>query len=285
VIIINLKGGLGNQMFQYAFGRAISNRFGLELKLDGNYYFSENNKKSELQREYLLDKFNIAANLASIKEARRVNPIWKKILRKIKCKVFGPSNAFIYSEREYNEKDNRYYVGFWQNEKYFKDISGTIRNDFALKEKMSDVSASYLDKITGDSASVSIHVRRTDILDPKNLYGGICDMDYYKNAIALIKKKAAAPTFFVFSDDIEWCKKNLKFSDPVHFVSNSETKDYEELILMSKCKHNIIANSSFSWWGAWLNENHDKIVIAPKKWLNIPEKEYEDVLPENWTKI
>ena len=132
---------------------------------------------------------------------------------------------------------------------------------------------------------ISLHVRRTDILDPKNPYGGICDIDYYKQAESLIKQKVGIPSFFVFSDDIAWCKNNLNFINPIYFVSNPKIPDYEELILMSSCKHNVIANSSFSWWAAWLNRNPEKIIIAPKKWIKRNEKIHKDTVPSEWIRI
>lgn len=284
MIIVNLSGGLGNQLFQYAFGRMVASKYNHELKLDGNYYFSEVCKKSEVPRSYLLDKFNIKANLASIQEVNKINPLWKKIIRKIKYKINISSNPSIYSGKEFNEKDNQYYIGFWQNEKYFKTISSLIKKEITLKERMSLVSEDFSNKIDSNN-SVSIHVRRTDILNPENIYNGICDINYYHKAISLIKEKVNNPVFFVFSDDIEWCKNNLKFIDNTIFVSNSETKDFEELILMSKCKHNIIANSSFSWWGAWLNENQNKIVIAPSKWVLRGETNFKDIIPSSWMRV
>jgi hypothetical protein len=204
----------------------------------------------------------------------------------VKFKIFGRPNAFSYNKKEIVNKDNKYYVGFWQNEKYFQEISDVIRKNFTLKKKTSIVFNNNLQKVNGSQNSISIHVRRTDILDPKNKYGGICDLEYYNKAIKyLVDKIDSNITLFIFSDDIEWCKENLKFPFPMTFVSSPEIPDYEELILMSKCKHNIIANSSFSWWGAWLNQNRDKIVVGPKKWVRMSEKNFKDIVPESWHRI
>ena len=285
MIIINLSGGLGNQLFQYAFGRTIADKFGLELKLDGNYYFSNACKESDVPRPYLLDRFNIRASLASVREVRKINPVWKKAIRKIKYKLNGSSNAFEYNEKEFNNKDNRYYVGFWQNEKYFKDISGDIRKDLTLKEKMGGASACFFNRIAGDSASVSIHIRRTDILDPKNLYGGICDIGYYERAIELVGEKVKNPSFFVFSDDIEWVRSNLSVAFPCIYVDHNRGADsYIDMQLMSLCRHNIIANSSFSWWGAWLNLNEEKLVVAPRKWFRNNYND-SDLIPTDWVRL
>lgn len=285
MIIVNLSGGLGNQMFQYAFGKAIEIKYGFKLKLDANYYFSRQCIESEVPRKYLLDKFNIKTELASLKEVKKLNPIYKKIIRKIKLRLFGPSNAFAYIENEIKNNDNQYYIGFWQNEKYFIDIRQILINEFTLSSRSTKIFDDFLNQINQNTNSVSVHIRRTDILNPKNPYREICDKKYFDKSMEIMKGKIDNPTFFIFSDDIEWCKENIKNNGNTIFVSNDETKDYEELILMSKCKHNIIANSSFSWWGAWLNTNPEKIIIGPKKWLDIPEKEYADVLPNNWIKI
>jgi len=135
--------------------------------------------------------------------------------------------------------------------------------------------------------SVSLHIRRGDYLTMQKAIDtiGVCPLDYYDKAIREITRKIKNPTFFIFSDDINWVKENLKTNSPTIFVSGGKLKDYEELILMSKCKHNIIANSSFSWWGAWLNNNPNKIVIAPKKWFKDTSKNTRDLIPESWLKL
>lgn len=131
-----------------------------------------------------------------------------------------------------------------------------------------------------------MHIRRGDyVANPKiAAYHGVCGMNYYQKAVQIIKEKITNPTFFIFSDDINWAKENFK-GDEYYFVSNKEIKETEDLILMSLCKHNIIANSSFSWWGAWLNKNHEKTVIAPRHWLNIKKDIAGKVLPDSWIKI
>jgi len=275
MIIIQLKGGLGNQMFQYAMGRRVAHANNTDLKLDISWF--NNIGVNYTPRKYSLQPFNIIENFASINEIKalkrgRIHNLTKRILTK---------------ERFSN---NVYLSGYWQNEKYFKDIEDIIRKEFTLKKPIRN---KYIDLINHTN-SVSLHIRRGDyVINPeyrKTL--GACPLSYYHKAIRNILNFVTHPHFFIFSDDIKWAKNNLKFKHPVTFVSNKEqyllkntNTDYEDLILMSKCKHNIIANSSFSWWGAWLNSNPDKIVIAPKKWFNDLSLTNKDLIPELWMKI
>jgi hypothetical protein len=161
-----------------------------------------------------------------------------------------------------------------------------VRKEFTLKEPLSAISQEYTNKILDTKNAVSIHIRRGDYVlnTSTNKHHGVCNLDYYEAAVEYIREKIESLTFFIFSDDIAWVKENLKLDNAV-FVSSPEIKDYEELILMSKCKHNIIANSSFSWWGAWLNQNPDKIVIAPRQWTTKKTADELDILPKSWIQI
>jgi hypothetical protein len=174
--------------------------------------------------------------------------------------------------------------GFWQNEKYFSDIDEIIRQDFTLKNELS-IPALEIDKKIAETESVSIHFRYGDYLFNKKTgkLFGVPDFDYYQTAINKIKSKINNPVFFIFSDDIGLVKKKLQADPFLYFVSQPGLKDFEELILMSRCKHNIVANSSFSWWGGWLNNNPNKIVIAPKIWFR--KIKMKDIIPEGWIKI
>jgi hypothetical protein len=175
-----------------------------------------------------------------------------------------------------------YLDGYWQNELYFKDIEKTIRSDFQFVRPIDERNKNIAELIK-NSNSVSIHIRRGDYIN-NQLYSGICTEDYYQKAIRFINAKLKNKTFFVFSDDIQWCKSHFN-SDNFHFVQGNEgTNSYKDMQLMSYCKHNIIANSSFSWWGAWLNNNLGKIVIAPERWLNVGYST-KDLIPEEWIKI
>ncbi len=294
MLVMNIKGGLGNQLFQYAAGRALAlrrddDKKGINsIKLDITGY-GENNGIDTI-RHYALSPFNINAEIASADEIKKLKyPLGRisKVLRFIKIKILRQFNTGFNSSI-YNSKKPLYLDGFFQTEKYFIDKEDEIRKDLTLKDPLSPRAVEILAKINSCPNSISLHIRRGDYVSDKNTNQnhGTCDMDYYKKAIEYINSKIGNDMqVFIFSDDIEWAKENLKFDYPTIFVSSPEIPDYEELILMSKCKHNIIANSSFSWWGAWLNQNHDKIVIAPKKWVLKNENNFKDIIPEKWHKI
>lgn len=280
MIVVKLKGGLGNQMFQYAFGRSLALRRGVVLRLDINQF--ENAVPGETPRTFKLDRFNIQAEIVSgVKDKKEI--VWRLInkLGQLMCKDFHLRFHPIFLKIKFD-----YFIGFFQSFKYFMDSADELRRDFKLKEPLSTEAAAVLKQIrTGQS--VSIHIRRGDYVSNQINYKGfgVCSLDYYQGAISMIKEKMAEPHFFIFSDDIEWTKKNLKIDGPAVYISSYNFEETVELKLMSQCKHNIIANSSFSWWGAWLNENPQKIVIAPQKWTNISKFDTIDLIPIEWIKL
>lgn len=282
MIIIKLYGGLGNQMFQYATGRRLSIKNNTELKID-NTDFQPNN-----YRAYGLNFFNIKENIASQKEINKINNNWQKLLNK-----FRPANKqtiiknfnYNYNKNILGLRNNKYLDGHWQSEKYFLDIKNIILKDFTLKNPLSS-KAQEIKKQIAEKKSISIHVRRGDYINsPKfsKIYHSI-DLKYYNQAIKKISKQLENPAFFIFSDNSEWAKKNLSLTYPTIHVSQMQLPAHEELLLMSKCQHNIIANSSFSWWGAWLNQNQNKIVIGPKKWFKFCDDD-RGIMPKNWIKL
>lgn len=291
MIITKLQGGLGNQMFQYAVGKFLAEKNNAELKLDISNFGQEDKKTTP--RKFELKNFNINTKIATREEIKYFKKYKKSNIRFFRFlynKIFADDSIYISQKSYYFDpeilklKDNIYLNGEWQSEKYFKNIRNILTQEFTPKIK-SYTYEKYIEKIQSTD-SISIHIRRGDYLNKKLLENyGICSLDYYNKAIKLIIEKISNPTFFIFSDDIEWVKENLKIDFPTIFVSNGEIKDYEELILMSKCKHNIIANSSFSWWGAWLNQNPNKIVIAPKNWFKNESWAPKDLIPENWLRI
>jgi len=282
MIIVKLKGGLGNQLFQYAFGRLLSIKRNTSVKFD-----ILSIDKRDIHRDFKLDRFNTKIELASLEEIKKseysfgfISKIWMWTKRKI-LRIYNIG----YSEKIVNSRE-KYYDGYWQSYKYLEPIRKELLREISLKESINKKYSEFISKING-SNSVSIHIRRGDYVnDPKTKKTHITfGLEYYEEAIKIIKDKIKDPVFFVFSDDISWVKENLKINYPIIFVSDPEIKDYEELIIMSVCKHNIIANSSFSFWGAWLNQNQGKTVIAPKKWSNLYQKEYKNICPENWVRI
>ncbi len=274
-------------MFQYAFGRRIATKNKTPLKLDLSWY--DLDPGEDTQRQMSLDAFKIKAKTASEKEIRlyrdnkmfrlinKFRPYYKKSLIKDRRKF--DSNLLKTGKRAY-------LVGDWQSEKYFQDIRDTLLSEFTLKDPWSQTAKSVSKKIT-NSNSISLHVRRADYVDnPKyqKIYEELSP-EYYDKALEILAKNNTDIEIFVFSDDITWAKNNLSFPHPATYVTGEELTDPEEIMLMSLCKHNIIANSSFSWWGAWLNKNPDKLVLAPNKWFKNPNRSTCDIIPDSWIKI
>ena len=286
MIIVKLKGGLGNQLFQYACAKHLAEQNNDVLKLDLGWYRG-GVAVGDTARTYGLDKFAISAQGASEDEIRSVGgrpSALKRLIKKVVGKL-RPINSYLFDQSVLGQKENVHLEGFFQSERYFKEIESIIRNEFQLKGEMGDAARVVLQDIEQTNA-VAIHVRRGDYVNNKNAnaFHGVCSQEYYHQAIELIAKRIDSPKYFVFSDDIEWVKDHIEIPNAV-FVSQKDIADYEELILMSKCKHNIIANSSFSWWGAWLNAKPNKIVIAPKQWVSDARVNTADAVPESWIRI
>lgn len=292
MIIVKLSGGLGNQMFQYAFGRYLSELLDTELKLYIDEIY-ENGKATK--RIYGLGAFNIKENFVTDKELKLLriktnsfrNKIQRWTLKKIKFlnTSYVIEKSFEFNQLKFKSGKDYFLEGYWQSEKYFKSIENIIKEEFQLKYHNEEI-IELIGKIKLQEESVSIHIRRGDyVTNPITAkYHGVCDSSYYKKAISIFENKIKNPYFYVFSDDIDWAKKNLPVEINAAYISELNFKDYVELQLMSLCKHNIIANSSFSWWGAWLNSNMNKIVIAPNKWFNTSINTI-DLIPSTWNRI
>lgn len=295
MIIVKIQGGLGNQMFQYSLYRAF-----LEKKKDAkmdirNYNISDFHYGYELNRI-----FNIRQNLASNKECKKLsgdkydrltlflkrvskfNVVRQKKTHIIQNSIIEDGNSFSFFKEIFN-MDNVYLDGFWQNENYFKDISNIISNDFTFKGPLDNANGMFAELIKSTD-SVSIHVRRGDYLQHSH-FSEAFDTSYYFKAIQYIESKIQKPTYFVFSDDIEWCIKNLVLENVYYIDFNVGMSSYNDMYLMSICKHNIIANSTFSWWGAWLNQNIKKIVISPIRWAVDYSEIYGSIIPCSWIRI
>ena len=285
MIIVKLNGGLGNQLFQYSLGRKLSLKNNDVFKLDLSDFTADN------PRSYSLGEFNIIENFASDEDINKIKKsgVWKLV---DKLKPYCKRSAIKYKGYDFDPNilklsGNFYLDGYWQSEKYFQDIKNIIRKEVTLKNPIENKYADLISQIKNTN-SVSIHIRRGDYITNKKFSKvyNLLDEKYYQKAVKFIAEKISDPHFFIFSDNINWVKQNLNIPYLKTFVSgDNETKDYEELILMSLCQHNIIANSSFSWWGAWLNKNADKIVISPDKWFNDKIGNAKDLIPENWIKL
>ncbi len=289
MIITKLIGGLGNQMFQYAAGKSLAIKKGVELKVD----LSHLNKDAQgvyTQRTYELNVFNLKVAEATPEEISDFENLnsskWKRLLQRNMPNMFAKT-YFSESGNKYHPAFETlpkqvYLDGFWQSEKYFQAIRNILLKGFELKNEQSK-NVQLLNAKIKSGNSVSLHVRRGDYvnLPSANNFHGLCSMDYYQAAEKLLQEKIGDCDFFVFSDDIEWCKENLKLNSRMHFIEHNEPACID-MYLMRTCKHNIIANSSFSWWGAWLNENANKLVISPEYWFKTIKSIDIDILPANW---
>jgi len=291
MVIAQLLGGLGNQMFQYAAARSLALRNGGCLSLDADAFLTYHLHNFELTRV-----FGCQSNSATDSDFKKVLgwrslPYVRKMLSytqfaSLRGEAYVVEPHFQYWQGIASVPDDCYLVGYWQSEKYFKEYESAIRKDFEFKEPLDDINAELANHIRHCS-SVSLHIRRGDYVAnaTTNHVHGTCSLDYYQRAIAMISEKEPSPEFFVFSDDIAWVKEHLHLEFPVTYIAHNSGEDsYRDMQLMSLCQHNIIANSSFSWWGAWLNEHEDKIVIAPKQWFAI-DRETEDLIPEQWVRL
>lgn len=286
-IIVNLKGGLGNQLFQYALGRKLAITSGSELKLDISG-LDRANKVGDIYRPFALDAFSIKTPIATAEEIEKQKypyGILSKLERRFRFKVLRQQH--IGWEPGFLKKTgNMYLDGYFQSPKYFDDIREELLEELTPTKPFGQAAAKALGQIES-CESVSIHIRRGDYISNAKVKAsyGTCSLDYYRRATEEIKERVADPRWFVFSDDIAWAKSHLTLSGEIGYVSGDGITDAEELMLMAACKHNIIANSSFSWWGAWLNRNPSKVVVAPTPWFDTGKDYHRDLIPTVWLRI
>lgn len=290
MIIVKLQGGLGNQLFQYAACRQLAVKTGRPLFFDTSLL--EQTKGSDTKRKFELDAFNINAGIAdnAILERFRKTASTKNRLKRL----FPFLSTGVYNEPHFHFdplfmkiKGSAVVTGYFQSEKYFKPVEDTIRKELVLKLPVSSATAAIQKQLSAGT-SVSIHIRRGDYVHNKETEKahGSCGIDYYQKAVSIIASKAGNLQLFVFSDDMDWVKNNFYSTHPITFIDHNDAAHaHEDLYLMSRCRHNIIANSSFSWWGAWLNNNASKIVVAPSKWFNELAADTKDLLPAEWITV
>ncbi|MDR3606939.1 MAG: alpha-1,2-fucosyltransferase [Oligoflexia bacterium] len=281
MVIVKLVGGLGNQLFQYAFGRALSIRQRSTLFLDCTAF------ETYKVHDYALDHFNIQAESATQEQIKKLTKPASQFFFFNRTPKIYKEPHFHYSEKHLQIKGSIYLEGYWQSEKYFEGIAEQLREDLRIISQPDENNEGALKKIR-ETNSVSIHIRRGDYVSnaAATQVHGILDLDYYRKSIDFIYGKFSSPSFFVFSDDPEWVRNNLKIEGNATYVNhNPPQKGYEDLRLMSSCKHHIIANSTFSWWGAWLNPLRSKTVIAPRNWFRTNDLDPEDLIPINWIRL
>ncbi|MFL9879114.1 alpha-1,2-fucosyltransferase [Herbaspirillum rhizosphaerae] len=286
MIVTRLIGGLGNQMFQYAAGRALAQRLGVDLYIDRRAF--ENYETHAFGLQHFAAKLLDAAprDLPGMQRESRLNR-WLRRFSGGAMRVVTES-AFTFDPAVLALPDGIYIDGYWQSEQYFADVIQTIRDDFRIATPPSPENQAWLKKI--DSVlSVSLHVRRGDYVSNASASAvhGTCDLDYYRRSVSkLVEQAGKEIELFVFSDDPGWVAENLQLPHPTHFVRhNNADTNYEDLRLMSACRHHIIANSTFSWWGAWLDSRSDSIVVAPRQWFRGDKPDARDLVPERWIRL
>lgn len=292
MIVTRLIGGLGNQMFQYAVARALADRIGSEVALDVSGFANYS------VHRYGLDDMRVRARVrgdvtpAEVKEpgplARKAQALWRRISTSV------PAAVPTYRERSFGfdpgvleQRAPVVLEGYWQSEKYFRDLGDAIRRDFTPVAEPDAANRAMLDRIQGTCA-VSLHVRRGDyVTNPQAAaFHGSCSPEYYRQAVDRIADRAGPLTLFVFSDDQDWVRANMHFAHPsVHVDCNPAARGVWDMHLMKNCRHHVVANSSFSWWGAWLNPWPGKMVVAPGRWFTDASIDTSDLIPSAWIRI
>ena len=284
MIYIRIRGGLGNQLFQYSAARSLADYLGVPLGLDVREF--DTNSPYQMSLNY----FNIRANLnppdlIKHKKKNKFGYIFEKIIGNHK-KIYKEP-FLMFDKNLFSKVDGSYLKGYFQTEKYFINNKKNIVKDLSLINKP-DISNGSILKEIQQTNSISLHIRRGDYISNPTYSSthGVCDLSYYYKAVDyFIKRLGQDIKVFAFSDDPDWVCENLKLPVNIKFINNNSFNySHEDLRLMFNCKHNIIANSSFSWWGAWLNQNSNKIVISPKKWYADKKMHNPDIVPDKWLK-
>lgn len=311
-VVIRLGGGLGNQLFQYAFGRRMALANDARLVLDAAGYRTIQRPDPMLGIRALgLEHFNIQATLATqplpawgseaplperpwlkrkyVKWTRKLRAAWESRTPYFRRKLVREpqSRHFTFDPRVYNRavRGTVVFEGYWQTEKYFLDVESLVRAELTVREPMDAENAHMADQIRS-SPSISVHVRHGDNASGVETGMGILPRAFYEGAIREMRQIVHIPRFFVFSDDIGWAKDMLDLGeDAVFACHNPDSRNYDDLRLMSLCKHHICANSTFSWWGAWLGKKEGQVVYAPRRyWLNV-DRSNPDLYPPSWRLI
>lgn len=297
-VIISLSGGLGNQLFQYAMGRALSLRNGLPLVLDLTWFDYVKNLDSSVAtlRKYALEPFELNVITQS---SGLLKPKIPKFLRRIVSRLqrYIPhiqKNHKVYTERGFAFDEGAYSLqnpvrldGYWQSPRYFEDCADLIRSELGKPRSVSVATKEMLERIRGVDA-ICLHIRRGDYISNKSAASmhGLCGLEYYLTGLEQVCDGLVNPHCFIFSDDPIWVKENMQLSVPMTIVDiNGPDAAHEDLWLMSACKRFVIANSSLSWWGAWLSEHMDKVIVAPRQWFLTDGINTDDLIPKDWVRI
>lgn len=274
-IIVDLYGGLGNQLFQYAFAKSLESIYDVKIEFNTNFFYK--NFKDQTIRKIGLTKFgiNFIEQRKNIIEKLITKEPISVLIPKINHKYFNEKNLNHYNFDKIELKNKNYFTGYWQNYKYFDLIKKELKVDLSLDHNLINLDSKIIKEIS-NSNSLCIHVRRTDYIGTPY---EIVDIEYYKKGYELISTKISSLKTYVFSDDINWAMKNLSFIPNTTFCNYSMINDFH---LMTLCKYFIIPNSTFSWWAAYLSDFKNKIVFIPDKWHKTNQKLMNNASPSNW---
>ncbi len=294
-VTVTLCGGLGNQLFQYATARAVSIRCNAPLVLDLSWFSEVLSTPNVTPRKYALAPFSLPAHQlyvpsTNISSAGSLSRYFRRLGRRLGVKV--NDNRFVeesyhFDKRVLHLQSPVQLVGYWQSPRYFSDVVTQIQQDIGSFGELSDACVELLKKISATD-SICIHVRRGDYVSNKEAssFHGLCSPDYYKRGVGLVAQGLKSPHGFVFSDDPTWVRENLDIDIDFTVVDiNSVDAPHLDLWLMSACNHFVIANSSLSWWGAWLSTSPSKQVVAPLRWFSDLTIDTSDLIPDEWIRI
>ena len=291
-ITTQIQGGLGNQLFQYATGKALSERLGGQLLVDIGWFNHE--WIDVTPREFLLPFLKVQLETTQVSPPIQSPRRWRRIAQEIL-----PLKPYVLKDRPYRfnpaitqfkpyANQDIYLMGYWQSFRYFDSIRQDLINEIRPINQLSAQYQIYLEKIKG-CLSAMIHIRRGDYvnLPVAAKVHGFLGLDYYQNGMRLLLENDIHTHFFVFSDDLDWAKANLPHQEKITYIETTDEKTapIQELFLMTQCRRHLIANSSLSWWSAWLSVDQNPHVIAPKRWTNDIDKEWDDLLPSHWQRI
>lgn len=290
MIAVSLKGGLGNQLYQYASAKALARQNKSVIWLDVSFFNSKivdlTPRHFELNSYKLIERkdVKIIGTMDSVITKFDSKNLAIRGVKKLLPKYIEQSPDF--DQSFFDNKGHLVIEGYFQSYKYFKHLKQELIKDFELLESLNEDNKGMLKAILNKN-SVCIHVRRGDYVTLKSAseFHGLCDINYYNQAIELIESKVNDPYYFIFSDDIAWCQENFNNNSATFVDINSTKKAHLDMYLMQNCKYFIIANSTFSWWGAWLSSYDDKIVISPKNWFINENINIEDRIPQEWIRI
>jgi hypothetical protein len=290
--IVNLKGGMGNQMFQYALGRSLSILYNSHFKLDLTFLLDRSSYNTHVFRDYDLDIFKLQADIATQEESFKLIRSQQNFLQKTFPRYFrGRENKytekyFHFDAEVLRQTRDCYFDGYWQSQLYFRHCEDLIRKDFVFRNELPDKHRSLQQKINVAN-SICINIRRTDFLNTS--FHGVCNKDYFERGIRNIIERAELNeiSIYVFADDLDWCRENLNFKYPTYFIDHDFAGDKFQyyLQLMTSFRYYVIPNSTFAWWAAFLSAENGKKIVAPANWFADNAINTNDLIPSDWIRL